>query len=104
VKRAGTSSWLCYFSRVRILRRVVAFCAVVALAMACLTGDPTGMPGDDGDDEVTVAFDLSAALPANRAEPAQETLAAAGAVFAEDQAPQGRLPELDIFRPPRPTA
>ncbi|HVY38911.1 MAG TPA: hypothetical protein VHM31_13295 [Polyangia bacterium] len=85
----------------RIVRKVLALCAVAALAAACLTGEPSGMPGDDGDDEVALAFDLSAALPASRAEPPPETLAAAGAVFAEDQAPQGRLPELDIFRPPR---
>ncbi|HVT06994.1 MAG TPA: hypothetical protein VHO67_06035 [Polyangia bacterium] len=85
----------------RIVRKVIALCAVVALAAACLAADPTGTPGDDGDDEVTLAFDLSAALPASRGEPAQVTLAAAGAVFVEDQAPQGRLPELDIFRPPR---
>ena len=88
----------------RIVRKFVALCAVVALAAACLTSDPAGTPGDDGDDEVCLAFDISAVLPANRAEPVQVTLASAGAVFTEDRAPQGRLPELDIFRPPRRAA
>ncbi len=95
---------LCYFTVVRVVRSFVALCAVVALAAACLAGEPSGMPGDDGDGEVTLALDLSAVLPASRAEPVPETPAPAGAVFPQGGAPQGRLSELDIFRPPRRTA
>lgn len=84
----------------RIASKLAAACAVVALVMAFIAGDPQGLfSGDDGDD-VAVTCDLSAVLPATRGEPAV-TLSQCGAVFVDERAPAGHAPELEIFRPPQ---
>ncbi|HLK90884.1 MAG TPA: hypothetical protein VKZ18_13385 [Polyangia bacterium] len=85
----------------RIVRVLASICAVAALIMACVTGDPSAsLAGDDYNDDVPAAPDLSTALPATRAEPAL-TLASHGPVFVVRPAPTSRLTTLDIFRPPR---
>jgi hypothetical protein len=88
---------------VRIVRRLAAACAVLALLLACVAADSQGaLSGDDGDD-VAVCCDLSAVLPAAHGE-LSLTLSPCGAVFVDDLPPSGRAPELDIFRPPEPRA
>jgi hypothetical protein len=80
---------------------LASICAVVALILACVTGDPSGsLSGDDYNDDVPAAPDLSTALPATRAEP-ELALAAHGPVFVVRPAPTSRFTTLDIFRPPR---
>ena len=79
----------------------MAACAVFALVLACVAGDPQGsLSGDDdGYDDASVA-DISCVLPACRAEPVL-AVQAAGAVFVNHPAPSSRLSTLEIFRPPR---
>jgi hypothetical protein len=84
-----------------MIAKLVALCAVVALGLACVAADPLNWPGADSDDEVAITLDLSAALPATRAEPPVKPAGPSGGVIADEESPQGRHPELDIFRPPR---
>lgn len=80
---------------------LASICAVAALVLACVTGDPSAsLAGDDYNDDVPAAADLTTALPATRAEP-QLALASHGSVFDVRPAPTSRLTTLDIFRPPR---
>jgi hypothetical protein len=89
---------------VRILRRLVSACAVVALVLACVAGDPQGpLSGDDTTDDASSVLDLSRVLPAARTEP-QLALAPSGPVFVDQQIPNARLTTLEIFRPPRAVA
>jgi hypothetical protein len=86
---------------VRLVRRLASICAVIALIVACVAGDPSAsLSGDDGNDDVPTAPDVSTALPASRAEP-ELALCQSGSVFVYQQAPTSRLTTLDIFRPPR---
>ena len=82
----------------------MAACAVIALVLACVAGDPQGsLSGDDdGYDDASVA-DISCVLPACRAEPIL-IVQPARAVFLNQPAPSSRLTTLDIFRPPRARA
>lgn len=76
----------------------------MALVLACVATDPQGaVSGDDGGDDVAACCDLSAVLPAARAEPPL-ALSPCGAVFVDARAPSGRAPELEIFRPPEARA
>jgi hypothetical protein len=89
---------------VRILRKLVSACAVVALVLACVAGDPQGsLSGDDGNDDVSSVVDVSRILPATRTEP-ELALAPSGTVFVDHQSPNARLTSLEIFRPPRVAA
>jgi hypothetical protein len=89
---------------VRIVRRLAAACAVVALLLAVVAGDSQGAcAGDDGDGDVAVACDLTAVLPPAPGE-APPALSLCGAVFVDACAPSGHAPELEIFRPPRTRA
>jgi hypothetical protein len=89
---------------VRILGRLVSACAIVALVLACVAGDPQGpLSGDDGSDDVSSVVDVSRILPATRTEP-ELALAPSGSVFIDSAAPHARLTTLEIFRPPRATA
>lgn len=86
----------------RVVRILASVCAVAALILACVTGDPSAsLSGDDGNDDVPTAPDVSTALPASRAEP-ELALCQSGSVFVDLQTPSSRLTTLDIFRPPRP--
>ena len=88
----------------RILGRLVSACAIVALVLACVAGDPQGpLSGDDGNDDVSSVVDVSRILPAARTEP-ELVLAPTGTVFVDHQAPNARLSTLEIFRPPRARA
>jgi hypothetical protein len=86
---------------VRVVRTLASICAVVALIVACVAGDPSGsLSGDDGNDDVPTAADASPVLPASRAEP-ELALCQNGSVFVDQRSPISRLTTLDIFRPPR---
>jgi hypothetical protein len=90
-------------SAVRILPKLVAVCAIVALVVTCTAGDPFGGP-DDPDDEATIAFHLSHVVPPLLPPARLEVdliLAVAVLGRVEDQPVHGRSAELDIFRPPR---
>jgi hypothetical protein len=89
---------------VRILTRLVSACAVVALVLACVAGEPQGpLSGDDGNDDVSSVVDLSRILPATRTEP-ELALVPSGSVFINREVPNTRLTTLEIFRPPRARA
>lgn len=83
----------------RILAKLVAVCAIVALVATCTAGDPFGSP-DDPDDETAIAFHLTPVLPPAHLEP-DVILMVTSTAFVEDHPVHGRLAELDIFRPPR---
>jgi hypothetical protein len=85
---------------VRIVRLLASVCAIAALILACVADPSASLAGDDYNDDVPAAPDVSAVLPAARAEPAL-ALAVSGAVFIDQQQPTSRLTTLDIFRPPR---
>lgn len=84
----------------RIVRLLASLCAIAALILACVADPSASLTGDDYNDDVPAAPDVSTVLPATRAEP-ELALAAAGAVFIDQQQPTSRLTTLDIFRPPR---
>ena len=88
----------------RITRAFVAACAVIALVLACVAGDPQGsLSGDDdGYDEASVV-DISCVLPACRAEPVL-VVQPTGTVFLNLPVPSSHLTPLEIFRPPRARA
>ena len=85
----------------RSVRVLASICAVIALILACVAGDPSGsLSGDDGNDDVSAALDFSTVLPASRAEP-ELALSESELVFLDQRTPVSRLTTLDIFRPPR---
>jgi hypothetical protein len=85
---------------VRIVTRLVATCAAVALVLACVLCDPQGsLCGDDGDD-APASVDLSAVLPVTHDEPLVVP-PISGLVFVDHQPPPSRLTTAEIFRPPR---
>lgn len=80
---------------------LASICAIAALIVACVAGDPSGsLSGDDGNDDVPAATDAAPVLPASRAEP-ELVLRPSGSVFVDQRSPTSRLTTLDIFRPPR---
>ena len=88
----------------KLLGRIVSACAIVALVLACVAGDPQGsLSGDDGNDDVSSVVDLSRVLPASRTQP-EVAIEPTGSVFVDQQTPHARLTTLEIFRPPRAAA
>jgi hypothetical protein len=87
---------------VRIVRLVASSCAVIALVMACLAGDPQGprLIGDR-DDSPAAAADLSDMLPAVPATPALVPPKPNGSVHVDHRPPPSRLTTAEVFRPPR---
>ena len=85
----------------RVVRVLASVCAIVALLVACVAGDPSGsLSGDDGNDDLSAAVDFAMVLPASRVDP-EPPLCESGSVFLDQRTPISRLTTLDIFRPPR---
>ena len=87
------------FSAVRVLAKLVALGAIVALVVTCTAGDPFGSP-DDPDDEAAIAFHVTPVLPPARLV-TEPLLTVTATAWVDSQPVRGRQVELDIFRPPR---
>jgi hypothetical protein len=84
---------------VKMRRLIVAACAIVALVVACASGELRGAIDDDGGDAVVVTDSLDA-LPAA----AGVQLApphSSGKVFVDLPFPPSRVTTADVFRPPQ---
>jgi hypothetical protein len=87
---------------VRIITRLLVACAAVALLAACLNVDPlgSGFSGDDSNDDVPSALDISIVLPATPVAPLHVP-SLSGSVFFDHRPPPSRLTTAEVFRPPR---
>ncbi len=85
----------------RLVRTLVAMCAVMAIVAACFVGDPQGGRTFGEDDDPTVSVDFSDMLPAVPYEspllPPNEN----GSVHIEHRPLPSRLTTAEVFRPPR---
>ena len=83
-------------------RLLVAACAAIALALACVTGELRGAGAvDDQDSDVaSAAADTFEALPVVACVEPQPPLPA-GPVFDDLPFPSSRMMTADVFRPPR---
>ena len=101
-RSSSTENRLCYCSYVRIITRLFVVCAAVALLAACLNADPlnSGLSGDDSNDDVPSALDISIVLPAAPREPLLVP-SISGSVFFDHRPPPSRLTTAEVFRPPR---
>ena len=101
-RSSSTGNRLCYCSGVRIITRLLVACAAVALLAACLNVDPlnSGLSGDDSNDDVPSALDISMVLPAAPLEPLLVP-SISGSVFFDHRPPPSRLTTAEVFRPPR---
>ena len=84
-------------------RLLVAACAALALALACVTGELRGgVVGDEGGDpDVAAAADLFEAL-APVASPQLVPPPSGGDVFVDLHFPPARVTTAEVFRPPQP--
>ena len=88
-------------SRVKFRRLLVAACAVIALAVACVSGELRGAGAVDDDCGAIVSVsDTFEALPATTgvelAPPPP-----GGLVYVDLQFPPSRVTTADVFRPPQ---
>ncbi len=86
---------------VRILRTLVAICAVMAIAAACFVGDPQGARTFGEDDDASVCVDFSDSLPAVPYESPLLPPNDNGPVHIEHRPLPSRLTTAEVFRPPR---
>ncbi|HEY5450291.1 MAG TPA: hypothetical protein VIQ54_16165 [Polyangia bacterium] len=86
----------------KMRRLLVAACAAMALALACVTGELRGVGAvdDQGGDVASAAADTFEALPAVAGVEPQPP-PPAGAVFDDLPFPSSRMMTADVFRPPR---
>ena len=82
-------------------RLLVAACAAIALALACVTGDlrAAGAVDDQGADVVSAADAFEALPPVAGVEPPPPP--PIGSVFIDLPFPSSRMTTADVFRPPR---
>lgn len=82
------------------MRRVlVAACAALVLALACVSGDLPGSAVDDDGGDVASAMDRLDALPPVCGVPLSPP-PPCGAVFIDLQLPTSRMVSAEVFRPP----
>jgi hypothetical protein len=83
-------------------RLVVVASAVLALMVACASGDLSGAVAG-GDDDVSVSMSKLDSLDALPAVPAPQLIPppSSGGVFVELQFPPSRVAIADVFRPPQ---
>jgi hypothetical protein len=83
-------------------RLLVAACAALALALACVTGELRGGAVDDdgSDSNVVSAADTIEALPPVAGMELSPP-SPSGGVFVDLSFPPSRLATADVFRPPR---
>jgi len=88
-------------ARVKMRRLLVAACAAIALALACVTGDlrGAGVVDDQGGDVVSAADAFEALPPVAGVEPAAPP--PAGSVSVDLPFPSSRMTTADVFRPPQ---
>lgn len=86
----------------RIVKLAAGICAIVALLLAVLIGDPQGPRplGDQGDGS-TVSLDLSDMLPASPTTPVLVPPQPKRSVHVDHRPPPSRLTTAEVFRPPR---
>jgi len=82
-------------------RLLVAACAAMALALACVTGDLRGAGAlDDGDGDAVCAGDTFEMLPPPPV-PQLSPPSSGGTVFVDLQFPPSRMTTAEVFRPPQ---
>ena len=85
-------------------RLLVAACAALALALACVTGElrssTIGDTGSDSDSDVASAADLIEALPPVATVVLVPSPSATG-VFVDLHIPPSRMTTAEVFRPPQ---
>jgi len=88
-------------SRVNMRRLLVAACAALALALACVTGElpGAGAVDDDGGAAVSATDSIEALPPVAGVELSPPS--SSGGVFVDLTFPPSRLATADVFRPPR---
>ena len=84
-------------------RLLVAACAALALALACVTGELRGGLVEDGggDSDVAAAADVFEALPP-AVGPQLAPPPSGGGVFLDLHFPPSRMTTDEVFRPPQP--
>jgi hypothetical protein len=84
-------------------RLLVAACAALALALACVTGELRGgvAEHEGGDTDVAGAADMFEALPP-AASPQLAPPPTGGRVFLDLPCPTSRTTTAEVFRPPQP--
>jgi len=82
-------------------RLLVAACAAMALALACVTGElpGAGAVDDDGGAAVSATDSIEALPPVAGVELSPPS--SSGGVFVDLSFPPSRLSPADVFRPPR---
>ena len=81
-------------------RLLVAACAALALALACITGElRAGAVHDEGGDVASAADTIEALPPVAGLELSPPS--SSGGVFVDLSFPPSRLAMADVFRPPR---
>jgi hypothetical protein len=87
--------------KIRLRRLLVATCAVIALVLACVTGELRGTRAVDsgGSGAVSAADTFEALPPAAAVE--LSPLPTGGAVYVHLQFPPSRMTTADVFRPPQ---